>query len=78
MRLFEIAGNSEEDVFISMQRIMVMLKSCSIAYPSKNRDIFIERYMQELHIDKQNLLNWVTRSKRIADVYYKIPEQYRK
>lgn len=78
MRLFEIAGNTEEEVYASITRIMAMLITCSIARPGPAKDRFILKYTADLHKDNENLLNWVTRSKRIADVYYKIPEQYRR
>lgn len=78
MRLFEITGNTEEFVYVNMLRVMIMLTGCSKALPSRQRDEYIAKYTSLLHADKENLLSWVTRSKRIADVYYSIPTQYRK
>ena len=78
MRLFEIAGDTEGDVLAKIKVIHAMLATCVIAPHSVKRSSVEQEYRNRLHADKDNLLAWVMRSKRISDVYYSIPEKYRK
>ena len=57
---------------------MVMLSTCSIANDSNMKKFIEQKYVNELHADKDNLLAWVMKSKSISAVYYSIPSQYRK
>jgi hypothetical protein len=78
MKITKIVGNTEEEVLIKIKVIHAMLLTCSIASKSTKRSALEQEYQHRLHADKDNLLAWVMKSRRIADVYYAIPEKYRK
>ena len=78
MRIFEIAGNREDEVLIRIRAICAMLQFCNVIKPSRKRDEIEQKYLNELHEDMDNLLLWVMKSPSIASVYYSIPAQYRK
>jgi hypothetical protein len=73
MRLFEISGNTEEEVFPSLRKIYFILNSCSsidVLSPAlismRNIEIF------KLNGDKQNLDFWIISSDRINKIYNEI------
>lgn len=78
MRLFEIVGSSEEEVLKNLRIIFAILYVCNNSPDTPAKQQNEQLFISDLHADKDNLLAWVMKSKRIADVYYSIPEKYRK
>ena len=76
MRLDKIIGDTEHELYLKLCRIRLMLCVCAKMISNKQRARFEDMCLAELHADNGNLLTWVTRSKLVANEYYKIPEQY--
>ena len=77
MRLYEIIGNTSDEVCNSIIRIKSALICMSNAHDNKLKHDIINSQLSLLHADKENLLSWVMKDKDIAREYYKIPAQYR-
>jgi hypothetical protein len=75
MRLYEIIGNSEEEIFTKLRSIYFILHACSTVSPcppslSSLRNIEIAR----LNEDSENLLVWTLKSDRIHKIYNEIKQ----
>jgi hypothetical protein len=77
MRLFEILGNDEDEVFAGLEKILRILKahkqfSIPPSKPSKTLIGLANEANIALRADTINLVYWVSASKRVADVYTQI------
>jgi hypothetical protein len=53
-----------------------MLSATELAADSKTKDAIVSKYLALLSADRENLLMWVMRSARIAELYNRIPAKY--
>lgn len=70
MRLFEIKGNSEEEVLSEIRHILFVLDAFStINFPSADVISLKRNAIQRLNFDTQNLLIWVLKSNRVRQIH---------
>jgi hypothetical protein len=77
MKLNEISGDDESEVYNRLSVILTMVILCEKMPSSPIKDNHIRKYTEEIHKDSENLLNWVMKSKKISNLYYKLPSRYR-
>ena len=79
MRLYEIIGNTPDEVFNKMLRARSILMCISNhALPSTKTAKMALEQLDILNEDPDNLLKWVLKDPDIAREYNKIPAKYRK
>ena len=80
MRLYEIIGNTSDEVFNRIIKIKAVLISSSsrTRTPSVQLERVAKYYTGLLYEDPDNLTRWVLKDPNIEREYNKIPAKYRK
>lgn len=75
MNLNEIKGDTEEDVFNSLNKIRRIIRLCAnMSKPSQQLKELTKKNIKLMEIDLENLLYWSMRSKKIENIYNTIKE----
>lgn len=74
MKLFEITGETEPDVYNKLRHIYFILNSTSDIVSNSPVEMLRHRSIAELTEDKENLNYWVLSSDRITKIYNEIKQ----